>query len=192
MVLRRDAMTSSRIAPARSSCPEFARHWAWPSRHVGGVGVVGAELRLRERQRLLEELQRPVVLAGVGVAAGEVAHARERVGVVGPELRLLQRQRLLAELERPVMLAGVGIAVGEVVHAHERVGVVGPELRLLQRQRLLAELQRPVDLAGGGIADGEVAHAHERVGVVGSELRLLSASVSSRSFIARSFWPASA
>ena len=93
--LRRDAMTSSRIAPARSSCPEFARHCAWNSRHASVHRVVGAELRLPQRQRLLEELQRPVVLAGGGIADGEVGHALERVGVVGAELRLLQRQRLL-------------------------------------------------------------------------------------------------
>ena len=86
--------------------------------------------------------QRPVVLAGVGIADGEVVHAPERVGVVGPELRLLQRQRLLEELDRPVVLAGGGIADWRGCSCYERVGVVGPELRLLQRQRLLAELQR--------------------------------------------------
>ena len=69
-------------------------------------GWSGPELRLHQRQRLLEELQRPVVLAGVGIAVGEVVHAAERVGVVGAELRLLQRQRLLEELQRPVVLAG--------------------------------------------------------------------------------------
>ena len=95
------------------------------------VGVVGAELRPHQRQRLLVELQRPVVLAGVGIAVGEVVHAMERVGVVGPELRPRQRQRLLVELQRPVVLASGDIAVGEVDHAVERVGVVGPELRLL-------------------------------------------------------------
>ena len=45
-----------------------------------------------QRQGLLAELQRPVVLAGGVIAVGEVAHAPEGVGVVGPELRLLQRQ----------------------------------------------------------------------------------------------------
>ena len=47
------------------------------------VGVVGAQLGLAQRQRLLVELERPR-WAGPGVvAAGQVVHARERVGVVG-------------------------------------------------------------------------------------------------------------
>ena len=96
--------------------------WSFSARRLAGVdvaggevvhadervGVVGAELRLPQRQRLLVELQRPLVLAGVDVAGGEVVHAPERVGVVGAELRLPQRQRLLAELQRLVALAGVG------------------------------------------------------------------------------------
>ena len=70
-------------------------------------GWSGPSFVFRKRQRLLAELQRPVVLAGVAVADGQVVHAHERVGVVGAELRLPQRQRLLAELQRLVVPAGV-------------------------------------------------------------------------------------
>ena len=71
-------------------------------------GWSGPSFAFRSASVSSTELQRPVELAGGGIAVGEVVHARERVGVVGAELRLLQRQRLLAELQRAVVLAGDG------------------------------------------------------------------------------------
>ena len=133
-----------------------------------------------------------VELPGIRQASGLVFEAFERVGVVGAQLRLRQRQRLLEELQRPVVLAGVGIAEARLLMLASVSGWSGPSFAFSQCQRLLVELQRPVDLAGVGIAVGEVVHAGERVGVVGAELRLRSASVSSRSFSARSSWPAAA
>ena len=49
------------------------------------VGVVGAELRLPQRQRLLAAAAGPGRACRRPVGRGEVAHARERVGVVGAE-----------------------------------------------------------------------------------------------------------
>ena len=93
--------------------------------------MVGAELGLPQRQRLLVELEGLGVPAEVVVAVGQVVHGRKRVGVVGAELGLLQRQRLLVELE--------GLGVPAERHSSwwpgcswsERVGVVGAELGLL-------------------------------------------------------------
>ena len=81
----RSASVSSKSGSARSILPAAAIADGEVVHARERVGVVGAELRLPQRQRLLAQLQRPVVLAGVGIADGEVVHARERVGVVGAE-----------------------------------------------------------------------------------------------------------
>ena len=124
--------SSSSCSRSALACPASRRPVA--RRQVAhadeGVGVVGAELGLPQRQRLLEERQGPVQLPGVLVARGEVVHAGEGVGVVGAELGFVERQRLLEERQGPVQLPGGLVARREVVHAREGVGVVGAELGL--------------------------------------------------------------
>ena len=117
------------------------------------VGVVGAELGLFKRQRLLAELEGVGVPAEGGVAVGQVVHARASAGWSGPSLAFLERQRLFEELEGVGVPAELGVAVGQVVHAPKRVGVVGAELGFLQGQRLLAELEGVGVPAEGGVAD---------------------------------------
>ena len=136
------------------------------------VGVVGAELRLHQRQRLLEERQGPVELAGGLVAAARLFMLVSVSGWSGPSFAFLSASVSSKSGRARSSLPAVLVADGEVVHAGERVGVVGAELRLPQRQRLLEERQGAVELAGGLVARGEVVHAGERVGVVGAELRL--------------------
>ena len=66
------------------------RHSSWRGCSCSrACGVVGAELRLPAMPPSPPRASAPVGLAGDGIAAGEVAHAQERVGVVGAELRLL-------------------------------------------------------------------------------------------------------
>ena len=79
--------------------------------------MFGAELGFPELQRLLEERQGQVQLAGILYADGQVVHARERVGMFGAELGFLELQRLLEERQGQVQLAGSQVGHGEVVHA---------------------------------------------------------------------------
>ena len=96
LATRRDSLVEDRAGAV--DLPRFRQALGLFFEEFGRILVVGAQLCFRERQSLIEELQCPVVLAGVGIADGEVMHAPERIRVVGPELRLPQRQRLLVEL----------------------------------------------------------------------------------------------
>ena len=133
--------------------------------------MVGAELRLRQLERRLVQLDGLGDAAGGVVGRGEVVAAGERVGVVGAELRLLQLERRLVQRDRLGGAAGGAVGLGEVVAAGERVGVVGAELRLRSLSvascSLIASAVRPAVEVG----IGEVVAAVERVGVVGAELR---------------------
>ena len=146
------------------------------------VGVVGAELRLQEAQRLLIQRQGPVELTGSLIVLSEVVHADECVGVVGAELGLPSAPASPQTAAAPrSSLPARHVADSEVVHADECVGVVGAELRLPQRQRLLIQRQSPVELTGRQVADGEVVHALSVSGWSGPSLDFRSASVSSNS-----------
>src|SRR5262245_25356065 len=64
--------------------------------------VVGTELLLLERQRLLAKLEGVDVAAHGRVAAGEVEHAPKRVGVVRTEKQRIEFPRALALPDRQV------------------------------------------------------------------------------------------
>ena len=131
------ASVSSKSGRALSSFPACVVAVSQVAHAGEGVGVVGAELGLPQRQRLLEERQGLVQLPGGLVAIRQVVHALEGVGVVGAELGLHQGQRLLEKRQGLVQLPGVLVAQRQVVHAGEGVGVVGAELGLHPGQRLL-------------------------------------------------------
>jgi hypothetical protein len=76
----------------------------------------------------------------VGVAIGQVVHARKRFGVVGAELGFHKRPRLFAELEGLSVPAKAGVAIGQAEHASERFGVAGSTVPDVKRSGLFVLL----------------------------------------------------
>ena len=99
--------TFSRIASARSIERPRPREVALVLQQDGevvearrGVGVLGAERLLADRQRALDRAAAPPPGRPGPEAGGEVVEARRRVGVLGAEHLLADRQRALEERPR--------------------------------------------------------------------------------------------
>ena len=69
-------------------------------------GWSGPSLAFVQLQRLLVQPGASACRPQVGVADGEVVHARQRVGVVGAELGLPQLERLLVQRQRSACRPG--------------------------------------------------------------------------------------
>ena len=91
-----------------------------------GVGMLGAERLLADRQRPLVERPRAGEVALGLKQAGEVVEARGGRGMLGAERLLVDRQRPLVERPRAGEVALGVKQAGEVVEARGGPGCSGP------------------------------------------------------------------